>query len=148
MTDKHLFQLGGKLENHLLLCWEYVHNFNNLHICCSRGDVSQQGRQNLVLGCICTDENINVIKLSVDDFFLTQHQLSDECRLPTSTRSHNNTCEGVFPPGIKCFHSQGKLSAIPLYRMFPLSTRLLSDLLICKWRDWFTMCQLFQTIHE
>ena len=34
LTDKHLFQLGGKLENHLLLRWEYVHNFNNLHICC------------------------------------------------------------------------------------------------------------------
>ena len=31
--DKHLFQPGGKLENHLLLHWEYVHNFNNLDIC-------------------------------------------------------------------------------------------------------------------
>ena len=34
LTNEHLFQSGGKLEDHFLPCGEYVHNLNDLHICC------------------------------------------------------------------------------------------------------------------
>ena len=33
LTNEHLFQPGGKLDDHFPLRWEYVHNLNDLHIC-------------------------------------------------------------------------------------------------------------------
>ena len=68
LTHKHLLQPSWKLDSHFLLCWEYVHNFNNLHICSGRGNVHQQTGQNLVFRRICTDKDINVIEVDIYNF--------------------------------------------------------------------------------